>query len=257
MLVIHWRSGPSKGYSDLYPSAWFAHAGTQSQREHNIRGPRGGNYPARCSVRVEGSVVDLDYGGKHSAFNKKQHYLGVLRIVFTDSVRTDVDKVLWRVEGTHEFTVEDVDVYELEVPLEGLDDFDPANMNDGRRKIEQMVVLRQGQAQFRQALMEAYEGRCAISGCDVREVLEAAHIMPYLGDETNNVRNGLLLRADLHTLFDLGLLKIGLDYKILAEPRIVEAFNLPSEVINLPSAEHQRPSPRALAEKWAELPTTA
>ncbi|WP_336979879.1 HNH endonuclease signature motif containing protein [Altererythrobacter fulvus] len=98
--------------------------------------------------------------------------------------------------------------------------------------------------------MVAYEGRCAISGCDVREVLEAAHIMPYLGEETNDVRNGLLLRADLHTLFDLGLLKIGPDYKISAEAHIVEEFNLPAELKHLPAEEQFRPSTKALALKW-------
>jgi hypothetical protein len=42
----------------------------------------------------------------------------------------------------------------------------------------------------------------------VEDVLEAAHIMPYRGKQTSHVSNGLLLRADLHTLFDCGLLTI-------------------------------------------------
>jgi predicted restriction endonuclease len=42
-------------------------------------------------------------------------------------------------------------------------------------------------------------------------VLEAAHIFPYRGPQTNHVTNGLLLRADLHVLFDLGLLRIDAD----------------------------------------------
>ena len=45
-------------------------------------------------------------------------------------------------------------------------------------------------------------------GCDVVAVLKATHIMPYRGEETNHPSNGLLLRADLHTLFDVGLLTI-------------------------------------------------
>src|SRR5262245_9271658 len=49
---------------------------------------------------------------------------------------------------------------------------------------------------------------CAITGCSVRDVLEAAHIHPYRGRERNKVANGLLLRADLHTLFDCGLIAI-------------------------------------------------
>ena len=49
---------------------------------------------------------------------------------------------------------------------------------------------------------------CAISGCDAVEALEACHIVPYGGPQTNSVSNGFLLRADLHTLFDIGLLAV-------------------------------------------------
>ena len=50
--------------------------------------------------------------------------------------------------------------------------------------------------------MDAYGGRCAITGYDVEEALQAAHIVPYLGPQSNTVNNGLLLRADVHNLFD-------------------------------------------------------
>lgn len=82
------------------------------------------------------------------------------------------------------------------------------SLEDARTKIAQGIVRRRGQAQFRATLLEAYGARCVISDCSVLAVLEAAHIKPYLGDHTNIVQNGLLLRADLHTLFDLGLLAI-------------------------------------------------
>lgn len=52
------------------------------------------------------------------------------------------------------------------------------------------------------------EGCWAISGSNVVEALEAAHILPHRGLETNHVSNGLLLRADIHTLFDLGHITI-------------------------------------------------
>ena len=47
-----------------------------------------------------------------------------------------------------------------------------------------------------------------MTGCTVEAVLEAAHISPYRGDKTNDARNGLLLRADVHTLFDLQLVTV-------------------------------------------------
>jgi predicted restriction endonuclease len=70
------------------------------------------------------------------------------------------------------------------------------------------IKTRRGQPAFRQALLTEYKGTCCITGCKIEAVLEAAHITPH-GDETNySVFNGLLLRADVHTLFDLGLLRI-------------------------------------------------
>ena len=56
------------------------------------------------------------------------------------------------------------------------------------------------------ALLEAHSGRCAVAGFDAAAALEGAHLRPYLGPGSNAVTNGLLLRADIHTLFDLGLL---------------------------------------------------
>ncbi|AGI06877.1 HNH endonuclease [Xanthomonas citri] len=68
------------------------------------------------------------------------------------------------------------------------------------------ISQRQGQQQFRVELLDAYERRCAVTGSNAVRVLEAAHILPYRGEHTNRVDNGLLLRSDIHTLFDLGLL---------------------------------------------------
>ena len=86
--------------------------------------------------------------------------------------------------------------------------YSPDNVEDGREYAMQNICARRGQAQFRQALREAYKDQCAISGCDVVEVLEAAHISPYLGLQTNSLSNGLLLRTDIHTLFDLYLITV-------------------------------------------------
>ncbi len=86
--------------------------------------------------------------------------------------------------------------------------FDPANLADARDTIVRAIVQRRGQASFRQKLLTAYHFKCCISGTETVQVLEAAHIVPYRGDHTNSVQNGLLLRADLHTLFDLHLLSI-------------------------------------------------
>jgi len=90
--------------------------------------------------------------------------------------------------------------------------FDPDIQLDERTRTLAPVVQRQGLPEFRNRLIAAYEGRCAVTGCDAVEALEAAHIHPYLGQHTNVVTNGLLLRADIHTLFDKGLLAIDGDH---------------------------------------------
>ena len=70
----------------------------------------------------------------------------------------------------------------------------PADDYDARLRVVRQIVARQGQSAFRAALLEAYHGRCAITGCDAAAVLEAAHLRPYRGPESNTVPNGLLLR---------------------------------------------------------------
>jgi putative restriction endonuclease len=72
-------------------------------------------------------------------------------------------------------------------------------------------VERQGQGGFRRILLRAYEQRCAVTDCDLEDTLEAAHIVPYRGPVTNHPSNGLLLRADVHTLFDFGLVTINVE----------------------------------------------
>ncbi len=71
------------------------------------------------------------------------------------------------------------------------------NEHDARVATRGAIMRRQGQGRFRQQLLDAYDGRCCMTACDVEPVLEAAHISPYRGEHTNRVWNGLLLRADL------------------------------------------------------------
>ncbi len=96
---------------------------------------------------------------------------------------------------------------------ERLDDsaFDPESLTDERKRQLRAIRIRQGQPAFRATLLNAYANRCAITGCPVEDVLEAAHIIPYLGPRTNHVSNGLLLRTDIHTLFDCWQLAIDPD----------------------------------------------
>jgi len=82
-----------------------------------------------------------------------------------------------------------------------------------------------GQGGFRVLVTEAYQRRCAITGESTLPVLEAAHIRPYAEDGPHEVKNGILLRSDMHTLFDRGLIGVSPDYKILVSSQIAEQYN--------------------------------
>ncbi|MCT8164072.1 HNH endonuclease [Pseudomonas sp. 165] len=79
---------------------------------------------------------------------------------------------------------------------------------DQRQVRSQATVVRPRQGNFRASLLQRYGGACCITGCKVDTLLEAAHIIPYRGDQTDDASNGLLLRVDLHRLFDAHLVTI-------------------------------------------------
>lgn len=127
--------------------------------------------------------------------------------------------------------------------------FDPNSPSEGRRKILASIVQRQGQSKFRKSVISAYEGKCALSGSHVLEALDAAHISPYDGPRTNHVTNGILLRADLHTLFDLHLLAIDPKTKKVSVNSILrgtEYWRFRGRRIRLPSIHSYHPSEKAL-----------
>lgn len=102
-------------------------------------------------------------------------------------------------------------------------DFDPSDLSDHRQRQVATIARRRGQAAFRFKLLDAYGGRCCVTGCNLVDILEAAHITPYRGDHSNHVSNGLLLRVDIHTLFDLGLIAFNDDGAILLEKKVMDS----------------------------------
>ncbi|WP_239591021.1 HNH endonuclease [Vitreimonas flagellata] len=134
----------------------------------------------------------------------------------------------------------------------GMSEFDPEGLEDQER-ILASVRRRLGQPAFRAALMEAYDGKCAISGCAVTQVLEAAHIVGYQGQASNHVQNGLLLRADLHTLFDLHLIRIDPHSRLVcidASLKGTPYWDLNGATLYQPP-EAARPSTMALQRRYA------
>lgn len=138
---------------------------------------------------------------------------------------------------------------ELEIDQPDPAPFDPTSIKDGREKVLAEVKRRLGQPAFRKSLLRAYDGRCAVTGCTTAMVLEAAHIHPYLGVQTNDVRNGLLLRADIHTLFDLGLIAVTSGYRLTIATRLADSeyAALNGQKLTIPKDASAHPSPQALA----------
>lgn len=118
---------------------------------------------------------------------------------------------------------------------------------------ERRVMPRLGQGAFRAVVIETYKRACAVSGEHSLPVLEAAHIRPYSGDGTHTVNNGLLLRSDIHRLFDLGYVTVTPDYTFKVGDRLREEFNngrayygLNGQKIHLPNDTQRYPDREAL-----------
>lgn len=124
---------------------------------------------------------------------------------------------------------------------------------DNRTFSMRSIAQRQGQNAFRNRLLEAYGRRCAVTGTTAVSVLEAAHIARYLGPQSNRTSNGLLLRADIHTLFDLHQLTITPDWVVRVDPRLEDTYDEYDGVdLDLPDRSSERPVPDLLAAHNAE-----
>ena len=144
----------------------------------------------------------------------------------------------------------------VEQAIETAAAFDASDREDARRWVDATIVMRQGQPAFRKDLLEAYERRCALSNCPVEEVLEAAHILGYKGPQTNHVKNGLLLRADLHTLYDRKLIAIDpKTYTVSIAPELKnsEYAALAGQPLRLPNDPQHHPSHDALLMHWMHV----
>lgn len=105
--------------------------------------------------------------------------------------------------------------------LGALRDYDPAP----RYSEEFLTRARLGQGAFRVLVTDAYQRRCAITGERTLPVLEAAHIRPYSEEGPHRVTNGLLLRSDLHILFDKGYVTVTPEYRVEVSRRLKEEFD--------------------------------
>jgi putative restriction endonuclease len=118
-----------------------------------------------------------------------------------------------------------------------------------------LVRPRLGQAAFRLAVTEAYSRACAATDEHSLPALEAAHIVPFTEDGPHDVSNGLLLRSDLHRLFDRGYLSVDADNRLLVSDRLRDHFKngksyypLRGRSLRVPEGTANQPDPERL--RW-------
>lgn len=132
-------------------------------------------------------------------------------------------------------------------------DFNPDDIKDERQKRKRAVVNRPGQKKFKHQLMKAYGGCCSITGCSVEAVLNAAHIIPYLGTKTDHPSNGLLLRVDIHKLFDIHYLSINPKTNRVEMAEVLKNtvyWELRGQLLRMPKSKTERPNHNALSKHY-------
>ncbi|MFS0667197.1 HNH endonuclease [Peribacillus frigoritolerans] len=131
-------------------------------------------------------------------------------------------------------------------------DFELINEED---KSDNQVVektKRESAPAFREKMKSVY-GKCVITRESVYEVLEACHIQPYKNEDSNHIQNGILLRVDIHKLFDKGLIAIDDCYLVRVSPLLKSEYyqSLDGLKIQLPTNKNLYPSKKSLQYKMS------
>jgi putative restriction endonuclease len=112
-----------------------------------------------------------------------------------------------------------------------------------------LFTPRLGQGAFRVVVTNAYERHCAVTGEKTLPVLDAAHIRPVAQGGQHRLDNGLLLRSDVHTLFDAGYVTVTPDHRFRVSQRLRADwkngrvyYELDGQTIHLPRDSAARPN---------------
>ncbi len=129
-----------------------------------------------------------------------------------------------------------------------IDFSDPSWKHDDPMFRQRLQNVRLGQSAFQAQVLSAYHRKCAITGTKIWPALEAAHIRPVTRGGEHRLDNGLLLRSDVHTMFDRGYLGVDPSHRLLVSPRLRDEFGngekfcaQAGQVIALPDRKVDRP----------------
>ena len=105
-----------------------------------------------------------------------------------------------------------------------------------------------GDGAFRVLVTDTYERRCAVTREKALPVLDEAHIRPVADGGPHSVSNRLLLRSDVHTLYDRGYVTMEPDLRFRVSRRLKEDFDngehynqLDGSTIWVPRGADERP----------------
>jgi hypothetical protein len=142
---------------------------------------------------------------QNTVYELQPHYIDIIIKTYSrlyPSLRARIEKIFDSTDALSRYSP-------AQDEADDHNDSDYSGEGNAKREIVwQLIKKRRGQSAFRKNLMRRYGKQCMVTGSDVAAVLEAAHIDPYLIQAHNHAGNGLLLRTDIHTLFDLDLLGI-------------------------------------------------
>jgi putative restriction endonuclease len=142
----------------------------------------------------------------------------------------------------------DVLTAQLEGRIAELGQGDPSWRHHGPMFSQRLTQVRLGHSGFRATVFNAYHRRCAITGTRIWPALDAARIRPVARGGEHRLDNGLLLRSDVHTMFDRGYLGVDSSCRLRVSPRLRDEFgngeqfySRSGEVIALPDGKAARP----------------
>lgn len=212
---------------------------TMEERALEIDGSKNITLSAYDLKTLRGQLCKAQQNKKENAASKGGNPTKRILIESELSAREWKDIVLGTVK-VHTISNEEVDSQS--------EAFNPADAEKAKEKVTRSIANRRGQPKFRKSLLKAYKEQCAITKCNIPAILEAAHIVPYQGVNTNHITNGILLRADIHTLFDLGLIGVNRSYKVVVSSSLIdseyEKYN--GREIHFPEKKVEQPSLVAL-----------
>jgi HNH endonuclease len=201
LFRVQYRNHAAEGWIDFYPLSMFASnkSGSVLYRCQN----RGQRYIARATLDFGEDYVDVITDAEEAA--RLNIYPGTVRFFlkeFVSSIR--ITGAQWADPGRKFVDLE---------PAPTVDLVKAADIEKQREieRLERITKHRPEQAKFRSELFGVYNGACAVTGCSIPEALQAAHLETLDGKDINDPCNGILLRADIHELFDAGLLSLSRD----------------------------------------------